>query len=118
MRKQDTDEELPEQLNPPLPEEAPGVTLRAQTADVALPADRPRLELVRDWSDGEDFIEARDAGAAATVRTFSAGSTWAVLSGGELEPGLYEIDGTVVAEAPGTRLHGAQFTPWPPPSRY
>jgi hypothetical protein len=92
------------------------VKLAPQTADIALPADRPRLELVRDWSDGEDFIEARDAGAAASVRSFTAGSAWAVLSGGELEPGLYEIDGTVVAESPGTRLHGVQFTPSPPPS--
>jgi hypothetical protein len=89
--------------------------LEAQTADLALPADRARLELVRDWSDGEDFIEARDAGAAASVRSFSAGSAWAVLSGGELdEPGLYETDGTVVAESPGTRLHAVQFTPSPP----
>ena len=114
LRELDPDVDLPEPLEPLRPEDAPGAMLRAQTADIALPSDRPRLELVRDWSDGEDFIEARDAGAAATVRSFSAGSAWAVLSGGELEPGLYETDGTVVAESPGTRLHGVQFTPEAP----
>jgi hypothetical protein len=107
---------LPAPLEPLRPEDAPGVRLEPQTADIALPADRDRLDLVRDWSDGEDFVEARDAGAAASVRSFRAGGAWAVLSGGELEPGLYEIpDGTVVAESPGVRLHGVQFTPlWPP----
>jgi hypothetical protein len=108
---------LPAPLEPLRPEDAPGVKLEAQTADIALPADRDRLDLVRDWSDGEDFVEARDAGAAATVRSFRAGGAWAVLSGGELEPGLYEVpDGTVVAESPGVRLHGVQFTPLRPPS--
>ncbi|MBA2567631.1 MAG: hypothetical protein H0V08_07575, partial [Thermoleophilaceae bacterium] len=57
---------------------------------------------------------ASDAGAAATV-SFRAGGAWAVLSGGEFEPGVYETDGTVVAESPGLRLHGFQFTPAPPP---
>jgi AhpC/TSA family len=116
LHELDPDVELPEPLEPVRPEDAPGVRLEAQTADVVLPADAGRLELVRDWSEGEDFIEARDAGAAATVRSFSAGGVWAVLSGGELEPGLYETDGTVVAESPGVRLHGFQFTPVPPPS--
>jgi hypothetical protein len=37
-----------------------------------------------------------------------------VLSGAETEPGLYETDGDVVAESPGLRLHGMQFTPKPP----
>ena len=45
---------------------------------------------------------------------FRAGGAWAVLSGAEVEPGLYESDGTVVAEEPGLRLHGFQFTPLPP----
>src|SRR3954468_10191280 len=116
LHELDPDLPFPEPLEPLRPEDAPGVMLEAQTADIALPADRARLDLVRDWSDGEDFIEARDAGAAATVRSFTAGSAWAVLSGGEIEPGLYEMDGTVVAESPGTRLHGVQFTPSPPPS--
>ena len=87
--------------------------LEPQTADIALPADRDRLELVRDWSDGEDWIEAADAGAAASFG-FSGGGAYAVLSGAGLEPGLYEIDGTVEAESPGLRLHGVQFTPAPP----
>jgi AhpC/TSA family len=94
-------------------EDAPGVLLEAQTADIALPADRDRLELVRDWSEGEDWIEAADAGAAASF-TFSGGGAFAVLSGGEIDPGLYETAGTVEAESPGLRLHGVQFTPAPP----
>jgi AhpC/TSA family len=100
-------------LEPLRPEDAPGVLLEPQTADIALPGDRERLELVRDWEEGEDYLEAADAGAAARF-TFSAGEAWAVLSGGELEPGLYETDGTVEAASPGVRLHGVQFTPKPP----
>jgi hypothetical protein len=113
LREVDPDVELPEPLDPIRAEDAPGVLLEPQTADVTLPADRSRLELVRDWTDGEDFIEAADAGAAATV-SWSGGGAYAVLSGGELEPGLYETEGEVVAESPGVRLHGFQFTPGPP----
>lgn len=101
-------------LAPVRPEDAPGVLLEPQTADIALPADRDRLELVRDWTDGEDWIEAQDAGAAAGFE-FSAGGAFAVLSGADVEPGLYETDGTVVAGAPGLRLHGVQLVPLPPP---
>ena len=86
-------------LEPIRPEDAEGVLLEPQTADVALPADADRLELVRDWTDGEDWIEAADAGAAATASS-RAGGAWAVLSG-TVEPGLYETDGTVVADDPG-----------------
>jgi hypothetical protein len=108
---------LPEPLEPLRPEDAPGMVFDPQTADVVLPAERERLELVRDWLDGEDFIEAADAGAAATAE-FRGGSAWAVLSEGGLEePGLYETDGTVVAEHPGLRLHGFQFTPDPATAR-
>ena len=57
--------EAREPLAPVRPEDAPGVLLEPQTADIVLPADRDRLELVRDWSDGEDWIESADAGAAA-----------------------------------------------------
>jgi hypothetical protein len=112
LREIDAELELPEPVDPLRPEDAPGALLEAQTADVALPADRDRLELVRDWTDGEDFIEAADAGAAASV-SFSAGSAFAVLSGA-IAPGIYESDGTIVAEEPGLRLHGFQFTPAPP----
>ena len=103
----------PEPLAPLRPEDAAGVLLEPQTADIALPADRERLELVRDWEDGGDYIEAADAGAAASF-SFSAGGAFAVMSGDEVEPGLYETDGTVEAESPGLRLHGVQFTPKPP----
>ncbi|MBV9214184.1 MAG: DipZ protein [Actinobacteria bacterium] len=105
---------MPHPLDPIRPEDAPGALLEAQTADVALPADRDRLELVRDWTDGEDYIEAADAGASASVGSWRAGGAWAVLSGAALAPGLYESDGTVVAEEAGLRLHGFQFTPLPP----
>jgi hypothetical protein len=105
--------EPPEPLQPLQPEDEPGVLLEPQTADIVLPADRDRLELVRDWSEGEDWIEAQDAGAAASF-SFRAGGAFAVLSGGDLDPGLYETDGTVEARSPGLRLHGVQFTPIPP----
>src|SRR5205823_5701556 len=69
LRELDPDLSFPEPLEPIRPEDAPGVTMPAQTADIVLPADRERLDLVRDWTEGEDYIEARDAGAAATVRS-------------------------------------------------
>lgn len=102
-----------EPLAPVRPEDEPGVLLEPQTADIALPADRERLSLVRDWSDGEDWVEAADAGAAASF-SFRAGAAYAVLSGAGIEPGLYESDGSLEAESPGLRLHGVQFTPEPP----
>jgi hypothetical protein len=104
--------ELPPPLDPIRPEDEPGVVLEPQTADLRLPGDRHRLELVRDWLDGEDYIEAEDAGAAASF-TYTAGGAWAVLSGA-VRPGLYESGSTVVAESPGLRLHGVQFTPLAP----
>lgn len=113
LRELDPEAELPAPMEPVRPEDAPGVLLEPQTADIALPADRDRLRLVRDWTDGEDWIAAADAGAAASF-SFRAGGAYAVLSGGDLEPGLYETQGTVEAESPGLRLHGVQFTPLPP----
>jgi len=105
--------ELPEVMEPLRPEDAPGVLLEPQTADIVLPRERDRLELIRDWNDGEDYIEAQDAGAGA-VFEYSGGSAWAVLSG-SVEPGLYEVsEGRVEAESPGLRLHAVQFTPQPP----
>ena len=103
----------PDLVEPIRPEDAPGVMLEPQTADVVLPADRERVDLVRDWIDGPDYIEAADAGAAVSV-SFTAGSAWAVMSGDDMEPGLRETDGTVIAESPGVRVHGFQFTPLPP----
>jgi hypothetical protein len=102
-----------EPMTPLRPEDEPGVLLEPQTADIALPADRERIELVRDWTDGEDWIAAADAGAAATF-SYRAGAAFAALSEGGVEPGLYEVQGTVEAESPGLRLHGVQFTPVPP----
>ena len=102
-----------EPIEPLRPEDAPGVLLEAQTADIGLPADRARIELVRDWADGEDWIEAVDAGASASF-SYSGGAAYAVLSGAGVEPGLHETSGVVEAESPGLRLHGVQFTPAPP----
>jgi AhpC/TSA family len=102
-----------EPMAPLRPEDEPGVLLEPQTADIALPADRHRLELVRDWRDGKDWIEAADAGAAASF-SFTGGGAFAVLSGAGVDPGLYESDGVVAAKSPGLRLHGVQFTPAPP----
>jgi hypothetical protein len=104
--------ELPELLVPLRPEDEPGAQLDPQTADVTLPADAGRLELSGDWSEGPDYLEAGNTGAAARVQ-FRAGEAYAVLSG-TVEPGLHATDGTVAAEAPGLRLHGFQFTPLPP----
>lgn len=113
----DPDLQLPEPLEPLRPEDAADVVLDAQTADIALPADRERVEFVRDWVDGDDYVEAADSGGAATAQ-FRAGGAWAVLSGaGVEEPGLYETGGTVVADDPGLRLHGFQFTPDPATAR-
>jgi len=111
----DPEHELPEPIAPLRTEDAPGVLLEPQTADIVLPADRDRLELVRDWENGDDWIEAADAGAAASF-SYRAGGAFAVLSGADREPGLYEVDGVVEAESPGLRLHGVQFTPIPPTS--
>lgn len=113
LRARDPDLELPQPLEPLRPEDAPAAMLEPQTADIVLPADRERLELVRDWVDGPDYIEAADAGGAATAG-FRAGAAYAVLSGAGVEPGLHETDGTVVAESPGLRIHAFQFTPLPP----
>jgi hypothetical protein len=104
--------ELPPILDPIRPEDVPGAEMDPQTADIALPADAQRVQFVGAWSDGPDYVEAREAGAAATAR-FRAGDAYAVLSGA-VEPGLHATDGTVVAEAPGLRLHGFQFTTLPP----
>ena len=110
LRELDPDVELPpEPIEPVRPEDEPGARLEPHPPELKLPDERQRLELVRDWTDGEDFIEAADAGASAAVE-FSAAGAWAVLSG-PVEPGLYDTGGSVVAPEPGLRLHGFQFTP-------
>jgi hypothetical protein len=104
--------ELPDLLEPLRPEDEPDAQMEPQTADVSLPAEAERVQLVGAWSEGSDYLEAQEAGASART-TFRAGEAYAVLSG-SVEPGLYPTDGTVVAEAAGLRLHGFQFTPLPP----
>lgn len=105
-------DDAPEPLMALRPEDEEGAVLEPQTADVALPADRERLELTGEWVEGEDYLEAATAGASATV-DWHGGQAFAVLSGAA-EPGLRAVDGTVRAEAAGLRLHGFQFTPAPP----
>lgn len=104
--------ELPELLDPLRAEDAAEAQMEPQTADVALPADASRVQFSGTWNEGPDYVEALEAGATARVR-FRAGEAYAVLAG-TVEAGLYPTDGTVVAEAPGLRLHGFQFTPLPP----
>jgi hypothetical protein len=104
--------ELPEPMAPVHREDAEGILLQAQTADIALPGDRERLELTGDWTEGEDYLEAASAGAAAQPLSFSAGAAYAVLAGPGIErPGLHEGDGRVTADQAGLRLFGYQFTP-------
>ena len=104
--------ELPPLLEPLRPEDSPEAQMDPQTADVALPVDAERIQLVGSWTEGPDYVEAQEAGAAAHVK-FRAGEAYAVLSG-TVEAGLHPTDGTVVAAAAGLRLHGFQFTPLPP----
>lgn len=104
--------ELPPLLKPLRPEDAPDAQMEPQTADVTLPEDAARVQLSGRWSEGPDYLEAKDAGARATV-TYRAGDAYAVLSG-TVKPGLHATDGTVTADSPGLRLHGFQFTPIPP----
>jgi hypothetical protein len=112
LREIDPAVELPEPLAPLRPEDAEGVLLEAQTADVVLPLERDRLELTGEWSEGEDYLEAETAGATARPVSFSAGAVYAVLAGASVdEPGLRECDGLVEAPEAGLRLYGYQFTP-------
>ena len=104
--------ELPDVLAPLRPEDAPDAHMEPQTADITLPDDAARVQFAGAWAQGEDYVEAQEAGAVARVR-FRAGEAYVVLSG-TVEPGLHPTDGTIVAEAPGLRLHGFQFTPLPP----
>jgi hypothetical protein len=104
--------ELPQLMEPLRPEDAPDAQMDPQTADVTLPDDIERVTLAGRWAQGPDYVQAEDAAATATV-SYRAGEAYAVLSG-TTQPGLHPTDGTVVAEAPGLRLHGFQFTPLPP----
>lgn len=110
----DAEVELPPPLEPLRAEDRPGAEMEPQTADIALPAERDRVELTGTWIEGEDFIEAREAEATAST-DYRAGEAYAVLSG-TTEPGLYPTQGTVTARSAGLRLHGFQFTPIPPPT--
>jgi SAM-dependent methyltransferase len=105
--------DLPAIMEPLRAEDAPGALMAAISPALEFPDQRTELTLTGSWTDGEDWIEATEAGATATFE-FEAGEAWAVLSG-TTEPGLYEATGTITADRPGLRLHGIQFTPIPPP---
>lgn len=119
LREIDADVDLPELMEPVRAEDAPGVEMRAQTADLQLPDGADRLKVKGTWGSAEDYIQSEKAGNKVSVKC-DAGSAWAVLSGEGVEyPGLHEvpIDGgkaTVEASGPGLRVHGFQFTPIPP----
>lgn len=95
--------------------DAPGVEFPAQTADIALPPERERLQLTGGWNESADWLEAVEAGATAHA-TCSAAGAYAVVSGRGVEhPGLQQLaieDGgtTFTAESAGVRLHAIQFT--------
>ena len=104
---------LPDPLEPMRPEDEEGVLLEPQTADVALPG-----EIARAWNScGTGWTERttsrQPTPAPRQPCSSPPGGAWAVLSG-PVEPGLYESDGTVVADDPGLRLHGFQFAALPP----
>lgn len=120
LRALDAEAELPEALMQPVrPEDAPGVEMKPQTADLALPDGADRLKVKGTWGQAEDYIESEKAGNKVSVKC-EAGSAWAVLSGEGVEyPGLHEVPieggkATVEAPGPGLRFHGFQFTPVPP----
>ena len=103
--------ELPEPLEPLRPEDAPGVLMEPQTADIALPADRERLELGARLEGRRGLDRGRRRGRGGELHVQRGWAPSRCCRGASVEPGLYETDGTVTAEAPGLRLHGVQFTP-------
>ena len=119
LRELDPEVELPELMQPVRAEDAPGVQLPAQTADLAIPDGSDRLKVKGTWGRADDYIQSEKAGTSISAKC-DAGSAWAVLSGEGVEfPGIYEIEiengrATVVADNPGLRFHGFQFTPVPP----
>lgn len=106
---------LPEPLAPLRAYDAPGAEFPAQTADIALPPERDRLDLTGGWNESADWLEAAEAGATARASCTAAGA-YAVVSGRGVEhPGPMKLaieDGgaTFTAASAGVRLHGFQFT--------
>jgi hypothetical protein len=119
LREYDPEVELPAPMQPLRAEDAPGVELPAQTADIAVPDGLERIKLKGPWVQGKDWLEAEAEGATAIVKC-DAGAAYAVISGaGVGEPGVHEVDiakdrVTFVADQPGLRVHGFQFTPKAP----
>lgn len=106
---------LPVPMDPLRPEDAPSVELPAQTADIALPADRGRVESTGDWKEGPDWLQAQSDDATISA-SCSAGSAFAVVSGRPIAvPGVREVaiesGRAMLCAAAGTRVHGFQFTP-------
>lgn len=116
LREFDPEVELPPLMEPVRPEDAPGVELVPQTADLAFPDGADRVKVKGTWESDQDFIQSTKAGNKVSIKC-DAGKAYAVLSGEGVEyPGVHEvpIDGgkaSVVADGPGLRVHGFQFTP-------
>lgn len=119
LREIDAEVDLPELMQPVRPEDAPGVQMTPQTADLQLPEGADRLKVKGTWGSAEDYIQSEKAGNKVSVKC-EAGAAWAVLSGEGVEyPGLHEVPieggkASVEASGPGLRVHGFQFTPIPP----
>lgn len=119
LREIDPEVELPELMDPIRPEDAPGVELIPQTADIALPDGADRLKVKGTWGSADDYIESTKAGNRVSVKC-EAGGAFAVLSGTGVEyPGIHEVPiengkASVEASGPGLRVHGFQFTPLAP----
>ena len=110
----DEDFEPPAPLEPLRPEDAEGALLEPQTADIALPADRERLQARARLARGRGLPRGRRRRRRRELHVQRRRGLRRPLGRGDVEPGLYETDGTVTADAPGLRLHGVQFAPLPP----
>lgn len=116
LRELDPEVELPDLMGPIRPEDAPGIELAPQTADIALPDGADRLKVKGTWGSAEDYIESTKAGNRVSIKC-DAGSAFAILSGAGVDyPGVHEVPiengkASVEASEPGLRVHGFQFTP-------
>lgn len=120
LRALDPEADLPDApMEPIRPEDAPGVEMPAQTADLALPDGADRLKVKGTWDAAEDYIQSTKSGNRVSVKC-EAGSAWAVLSGEGVDyPGLHEVPieggkASIEAQEAGLRVHGFQFTPVAP----
>ena len=87
LREIDDELELPAPLEPLRPEDAPGVMLEPQTADIVA-ASRPRAPRARARLDRRRGLHrGRRTPARPPSFEYTGGAAWAVLSGGGSSPG-------------------------------